>query len=217
MRWWDRSLRRRSLAPARDLWEIDGQLITGDRELTIDVDRYRFRLSTGAFFQVNRHLLATMLNLVREHAERTRDRRRAIDLYAGVGFFSAPLAEVFERVFAVEGSDVSHHWARVNAASAAKSNIEPIHAPAEAWVERMPRAAFVFLDPPRTGAQRNVIDAIAAKASEVICFLACDPVILARDANRLTASGWRLAALDLLDLFPNTHHLETLARFERVP
>jgi tRNA/tmRNA/rRNA uracil-C5-methylase (TrmA/RlmC/RlmD family) len=79
----------------------------------------------------------------------------------------------------------------------------------------MPRAAFVFLDPPRPGTRKNVIDAIAAKASEVICFLACDPVTLARDANRLTASGWRLAALDLLDLFPNTHHLETLARFER--
>jgi tRNA/tmRNA/rRNA uracil-C5-methylase (TrmA/RlmC/RlmD family) len=79
----------------------------------------------------------------------------------------------------------------------------------------MPRADFVFLDPPRSGARRNVIDAIAERATAMVCFLACDPVTFARDASRLIASGWRLASLDLLDLFPNTHHVETLASFER--
>jgi 23S rRNA (uracil1939-C5)-methyltransferase len=206
----------RSLTPARDdggieIWELDGQLIDDQREIAIDVDRYHFRLSTDVFFQVNRHLLATMLRLVRGHAERTADKRRAVDLYSGVGFFTAPLAEVFERVSAVEGSAVSHHWALANAAG----NVEALHAPIEAWIHELPRASFIFLDPPRSGAKPNVIDAIASRAREVICFLACDPVIFARDANRLTASGWRLAALDLLDLFPNTHHVETLARFER--
>jgi tRNA/tmRNA/rRNA uracil-C5-methylase (TrmA/RlmC/RlmD family) len=196
---------------AMTAWEIDGRLITDERELSIDVDKYHFRLHTNTFFQVNRHLLATMLRLVRGHAEGTRDRRRAIDLYSGVGFFSAPLGEVFDRVIAVEGSGLSHRYARINAAK----GVEPVYAAVEAWVERMPRAAFIFLDPPRSGAKPNVIDAVAAKATETICFLACDPVIFARDANRLTASGWRLAALDLLDLFPNTHHVETLARFER--
>ena len=196
----------------REIWEVDGQLIDDVREIAIEVDRHRFRLSTDAFFQVNRHLLGTMLRLVRAQSERTRDRHRAVDLYAGVGFFSAPLAEAFESVVAVEGSSVAHRWALVNA----PSNVEAIQAPVEEWVERMPPAAFVFLDPPRSGVHRNVIDAIASKATEVVCFLACDPVTLARDANRLAASGWRLTALDLLDLFPNTHHLETLARFERV-
>jgi 23S rRNA (uracil1939-C5)-methyltransferase len=195
----------------REIWEIDGQLIDDVREISIKVDGHRFRLSTDAFLQVNRHLLGTLLRLVRAHAETTRDRRRAVDLYAGAGFFSAPLAETFESVVAVEGSAVSHHWALINALA----NVEAIRAPVEEWVERMAEAAFVFLDPPRSGVHRNVIDAIGVKATEVVCFLACDPVTLARDASRLTASGWRLAALDLLDLFPNTHHLETLARFER--
>ena len=199
-------------AGEREIWELDGKLIDDGREIAIDVDRHRFRLSTDAFFQVNRHLLGTMLRLVRAQAERTSDRRRAVDLYAGVGFFSAPLAEAFESVIAVEGSSVAHRWALANA----PANVEAIEAPVEVWVERMPPASFVFLDPPRSGVQRNVIDAIASKATEVVCFLACDPVTLARDANRLAASGWRLTALDLLDLFPNTHHLETLARFERV-
>ena len=90
-----------------------------------------------------------------------------------------------------------------------------MHAPVEWWIGRMPRADFVFLDPPRVGAKSSVIDAIAKKTNRRICFLACDPVTFARDASRLLASGWRLSTLDLLDLFPNTHHVETLSSFER--
>jgi 23S rRNA (uracil1939-C5)-methyltransferase len=195
----------------RQIWELDGQLIDDDRELTITAGRYTFRLSAGAFFQVNRHLLGELLRLVQAHASRMRGRGLAVDLYSGVGFFSAPLAETFGHVIGVEGSAVAHRYAQVNAAA----NVEPVQAPVEQWVTRMPEADFVFLDPPRSGAARNVIEAVAAKAREVICFLACDPVTFARDAKGLTASGWRLVSLDLLDLFPNTHHVETLARFER--
>ena len=76
-------------------------------------------------------------------------------------------------------------------------------------------ADFIFLDPPRAGTRKTIVDAIAVRAREVICYLSCDPVTFSRDANRLIASGWRLATLDLIDLFPNTHHVETLASFER--
>ena len=138
-------------------------------------------------------------------------RKTAIDLYSGVGFFSRPLAALFGSVTAVEGAEAAHECAKRNV----PDNVTLVHAPVEWWVERMPRADFVFLDPPRSGAMRNVIDAIATRANEMICFLACDPVTFARDASRLIASGWRLASLDLLDLFPNTHHVETLASFER--
>jgi 23S rRNA (uracil1939-C5)-methyltransferase len=60
-----------------------------------------------------------------------------------------------------------------------------------------------------------VISAIAERTKEMIAYLSCDPVTFSRDAGRLTASGWRLSTLDLLDLFPNTHHVETLSSFER--
>jgi tRNA/tmRNA/rRNA uracil-C5-methylase (TrmA/RlmC/RlmD family) len=118
---------------------------------------------------------------------------------------------VCETVTAVEGSRVAHEYAKRNV----PPNVKLMHAPVEWWIGRMPRADFVFLDPPRSGAKREVIDAIAAKTNKRICFLACDPVTFARDANRLLASGWRLSTLDLLDLFPNTHHVETLSSFER--
>ena len=196
-----------------NVWEIDGQVIADDRDLTIRAGEFTYALSTRSFFQVNRHLLSTMLHLVEAHASRVRERKLAIDLYSGVGFFTLPLARQFERVTAVEGSPDSHPYAVRNA----PPNVKTVAAAVETWVGNMPKADLVFLDPPRSGTRRNVIDEIARKTREMICFLACDPVTFARDASRLIASGWRLASLDLLDLFPNTHHVETLSSFERAP
>ena len=198
--------------PDGEVWEIDGRLIAADdEELSIHVGDFTYALSTGTFFQVNRHLLATMLELVTAHASRVTTKRRAVDLYAGVGFFTLPLAKQFERVISVEGWSLSHHYARKNV----PANVQLVQAPVEAWVRKMRDADLVFLDPPRAGAQREVIDAAALHAREMVCYLSCDPVTFARDASRLIASGWRLSTLDLLDLFPNTHHVETLASFER--
>lgn len=188
------------------MWEVDGRLVT-DGEMFID----GYVVTADAFFQVNRHLLGTMRARVSELAARAASRRRAVDLYSGVGFFSRPLAALFERVTAVEGSLASHRCAERNV----PSNVRLVNAPVEEWVRSMPRADFVFLDPPRVGARPAVIEAVARRAREIVAYLSCDPVTFARDASRLIASGWRLATLDLLDLFPNTHHVETLASFER--
>ena len=197
--------------PPSEIWEVDGELLTGHRELTLHVDEFSWRLSTRSFFQVNRHLHATMIRLVRRHAARCQSRGSAIDLYAGVGFFTLPLATEFDKVIAVEGSPESVSYARMNV----PDNVEIIEAPVELHARRLPKADFLFLDPPRAGARPEVIAAVAEKASQMICYLSCDPVTFARDAHRLSASGWQLTALDLLDLFPNTHHVETLASFER--
>jgi len=194
---------------AEDIWEVGRDLSMGDAELTIRVDHFTYRLATNAFFQVNRHMLSTLIRLVSAHGSRSRTRHRAIDLYAGVGFFTAPLAELFHRVTAVEGSPVSYRYAKMNV----PANVKIVNMPVESWP--IPKADFIFLDPPRAGARRDVIDSVARNAGEMICYLSCDPVTFSRDAARLTASGWRLSTLDLLDLFPNTHHVETLSSFER--
>ncbi|HSP33994.1 MAG TPA: TRAM domain-containing protein [Thermoanaerobaculia bacterium] len=197
--------------PPLTIWELDDRLITSDEELTIRVDDYTYQLSTRSFFQVNRHLLTTMLRLVSSHADRVRSRDVALDLYSGVGFFTAPLADRFARVSAIEGAPESARYGRRNAAR----NVAVVEAAVEQQVRNFPNADFIFLDPPRAGARQEVIRAAGEQAREMVCYLSCDPVTFARDANRLTASGWRLSTLDLLDLFPNTHHVETLASFER--
>jgi tRNA/tmRNA/rRNA uracil-C5-methylase (TrmA/RlmC/RlmD family) len=194
-------------------WELDGQLIADERDVTITAGDFTYRLNTRAFFQVNRHLLGTMLRLATGHAERVRNRHTAVDLYGGVGFFTVPIARLFDRVTMIEGSPVSARYARMNV----PRNVKVIAAPVEEKMNTFPDVDFTFLDPPRAGTRRNVVDTIAARTKEIIAYLSCDPVTFARDASRLIASGWRLASLDLLDLFPNTHHVETLSSFEREP
>ncbi|MEO8381796.1 MAG: TRAM domain-containing protein [Acidobacteriota bacterium] len=196
-----------------ELWELGDQVIRDERDLTITVDTFTYRLNTRAFFQVNRHLLGTMLRLVTAHAARVKNRVRAADLYGGAGFFTVPMARLFERVTMIEGSPVAVRFARMNV----PRNVKVIAASVEHAIRDMRDVDFTFLDPPRAGASREVIDAVSQRTKEIIAYLSCDPVTFSRDASRLIASGWRLASLDLLDLFPNTHHVETLSSFEREP
>jgi tRNA/tmRNA/rRNA uracil-C5-methylase (TrmA/RlmC/RlmD family) len=203
------------------IWELGPELVVRTdadeipRRLETGVRGYRFALSTSTFFQVNRHLLGTLTDLVVGHASRSRRRDTAVDLYAGVGFFTVPLASRFRRVIGVEASPDGHALAVENAREL--RNVETVGMPVERYTDRMPKGDFILLDPPRAGAAREVIDAVAERARERICYLSCDPVTFSRDAGRLTALVWRLASLHLVDLFPNTHHIETFSSFERVP
>jgi tRNA/tmRNA/rRNA uracil-C5-methylase (TrmA/RlmC/RlmD family) len=199
------------IAPPGESWEADGMVFTGEQELSLTVDAFTYRLHTQAFFQVNRHLLATMLRLVTAQAAKTVNRQHAVDLYAGVGFFTVPIAPLFDRMTMVEGSPLSARYARMNV----PWNVKVVEAAVEQHIARVAKANFTFLDPPRAGARQEVIATVAERTMERIAYLSCDPVTFARDANRIVAAGWQLKSLDLLDLFPNTHHVETLGAFER--
>lgn len=192
--------------------------VTGNEEdaaeVEIDVAGFHYELSTAAFFQVNRHLLTTMIRTVSEIAEGTKRKKTAFDLYAGAGFFTLPLAKMFEEVFSVEASPSGHRFAKRN--TAAYPNVRLDGRTVEAFLRGTRRKAdFVFVDPPRAGIHSSVSDAIGESAAETVCYLSCDPVTFARDASRLSRRGWKLTRLHLLDLFPNTHHIETLSSFER--
>ncbi|HXI13117.1 MAG TPA: TRAM domain-containing protein [Thermoanaerobaculia bacterium] len=183
--------------------------------VSIEVGAFRFALSTKAFFQVNRHLLSKLVELVGSSARATRAKNVAFDLYAGVGFFSLPLSQIFDVVYSVEGAAVSHRFAKRNAAP--YQNIRLFGEKVETFLERgLTSVDLIVVDPPRAGLDPEVIEAIDGTRATRICYLSCDPVTFARDASLLTRRGWSLTALDLLDLFPNTHHVETLSSFERV-
>ncbi len=169
----------------------------------------RLRISHGSFFQVNRHLLPRLVERVTDGLEG----KVALDLYAGVGLFARALAEKFERVVAVESN---HHAAADLAANAADSpRIEPRASSVEEFLRQSPeKCDAVVLDPPRAGLGRDTADALLELAPPRITYLSCDPATLARDLQRLLPA-YRLAALELIDLFPQTFHIETLARLER--
>ena len=139
---------------------------------------------------------------------------RAFDLYCGVGLFAGALADAGCRVWAVESSPSAVESARRNLADA------PVHVRLQLGRvdARLPglseRVDLVVLDPPRTGAGKNVISEILRRHPRAVAYVACDPAALARDLGTTRSLGYRLRSLRAYDLFPMTHHLEAVAILE---
>lgn len=170
---------------------------------------HRLRVSHGSFFQVNRHLLPPLVERVTDKLEG----RVALDLYAGVGLFARALAGKFSRVVAVEShpstaADLAANLADCGGVEARTTSV------ADFLLRQPEKCDVAVLDPPRTGLDRGVAEALAELAPPRLVYLSCDPATLARDLARL-APRYRLEALELIDLFPQTFHIEALARLAR--
>ncbi len=173
------------------------------------VGAHRLRVSHRSFFQVNRHLLPLLVERVLDQPEG----QVALDLYAGVGLFARALREKFARVVAVES--YSSAAADLTANLADLDGVESHATTVADFLRRSPeRCDVAVLDPPRTGLERGVAEALLELAPPRLVYLSCDPATLARDLARLLPV-YRLAALELIDLFPQTFHIEALARLER--
>ena len=170
-----------------------------------------FAVAPDGFWQSHveapRVLVETVLGMLRPETG-----ERVLDLYAGVGLFSAFLADAVGpsgRVVAVEGSRVACQDARTNLT--ARVRVE--HGP----VERVLRSAYdepfdlVVLDPPREGARRAVVEQIVDRAPRAVAYVACDPAALARDLATFAELGYTLRELRAFDLFPMTSHTECVA------
>ncbi len=170
-------------------------------------------ISRGGFFQVNRFLLNTLVKLVCEG----RSGEVAWDLFAGVGLFSRVLAKSFVQVTAVEANPTA-----AGDLQAALKKTGPQHRAVEAstleflrkaLVQRE-RPALVVLDPPRAGAGREACELLLRLEARAMVYVSCDPTTLARDLEVLQ-KGYRIAALNLVDLFPQTFHMETVVVLKR--
>ncbi len=182
--------------------EIPG-LATG----VIEYDGYR--VGYGSFFQVNRFLADPLVRAVIGDARG----ESALDLYSGVGFFSIPLARVFDRVTAVESGVGAARDLEFNAKRAGVS-IDAHSENVDLFLRSLSRAPdLVIADPPRTGLGKQVVRHLAELKPREIVVVSCDPATLARDAQGLLAAGYSLDRLTLIDLFPQTYHIETIAKF----
>jgi 23S rRNA (uracil1939-C5)-methyltransferase len=179
-------------------------------EVALSAGRFRYRLATSSFFQVNRHLSTRLIDLVRALASECAEKRLAFDLYGGVGFFALPLSHDFENVVSVESSQESAPWAEVNLSE--QISVKVVRQSVEQFLaETSKRPDFVLVDPPRAGLSPRVRSGLNRIGPKRIAYLSCDPVTFSRDVAELVGHGWTLRTLDLIDLFPNTHHVETLA------
>ena len=169
----------------------------------------RFRVSGNSFFQVNRFLLDALVETALDGTQG----ESALDLYAGVGLFSLPLARRFGAVTAVESGAGAVYDLRWNAERAGIANLRAEQQTAEKYLESLEVAPdFVVLDPPRAGLGRAIVSQLNRLRPRAIAIVACDPVTLSRDLAGLASAGYRVEQLTLVDLFPQTFHLETVAR-----
>jgi 23S rRNA (uracil1939-C5)-methyltransferase len=167
-----------------------------------------YRVSHRSFFQVNRFLADGLVDAALEEAEG----ESAVDLYAGVGLFSLPLRRRFSAVTAVESAASAIRDLEFNAARASLG-VTATRATAEMFLERLERPPdFLLADPPRAGLGKSVVRHLIRLRPPRLAIVACDPATLARDIGPLAAAGYRIKRLTLVDLFPQTCHLESVAQ-----
>jgi 23S rRNA (uracil1939-C5)-methyltransferase len=172
----------------------------------------RFRVSGHSFFQVNRFLTDRLVEAaVGEAAGET-----ALDLYAGVGLFTMALAQRFASVRAVESGAAAARDLEFNAQRAGLGNVQVKQGSAEAFLGGLEAAPdLVLLDPPRSGLGKPVVEQLVRLKPAQIVLVACDPATLARDLAKLLASGYSMERMTVVDLFPQTYHVETVVGMRR--
>ncbi|RNL79597.1 class I SAM-dependent RNA methyltransferase [Nocardioides marmorisolisilvae] len=187
----------------------------------VETVRHRsFEVAADGFWQVHPAAPETLLGSVLELLD-PQPGERAVDLYAGVGLFSAFLAEAVGptgSVLSVEGDRRASDLAKRNLADlrttiVRSGRVDRVLSDLDA--EGAPGADLVVLDPPREGARKQVVDLVADLAPRAIAYVACDPAALARDLSYFAERGYRMSVLRSFDLFPMTHHVECVALLVR--
>jgi 23S rRNA (uracil1939-C5)-methyltransferase len=185
---------------------------------------FEFRVNHLSFFQVNRFLVEELLETMVGGAKGG----YALDLYAGVGFFTLPLAKAFSKVVSVDANLSATRDLRQNAEIAGASIVSENEHTEDFLKKAQDKPDLVLLDPPRAGLGAEAASRLANLGAQDIAYLSCDPATLARDLAVLTGSErkpessvsaeqkYEIAEVHLFDLFPQTFHIETLVRLRRV-
>jgi 23S rRNA (uracil1939-C5)-methyltransferase len=199
--------------------------LTGPGFVTHHAGGFSFRVSHLSFFQVNRFLIEKLLAAVTTGAKGA----LALDLYAGVGFFTLPLAKTFNKVISVDANLAATRDLYANAEMAGVE-VTTFNEHTEDFLKKpQERPDFVVLDPPRSGLGTVAAGKLVDLGAPQIIYLSCDPSTLARDLAILTGNSkkpaeittagpfYEITAIDMFDLFPQTFHLETLVRLRKLP
>lgn len=197
--------------------------LDGPGYLTHQAGGFSFRVNHLSFFQVNRFLIEELLKTIVGGAKGG----YALDLYAGVGFFTLPLAKMFEKVVSVDANESAIRDLKTNAEAAGVQVVSANEHTEEFLKKQSEQPDFVVLDPPRAGLGADTAARLANLGTPEIVYLSCDPATLARDLAVLVGSErksgttiettrkYEISEVHLFDLFPQTFHIETLVRLRR--
>jgi len=199
-----------------DLAVGDGGVVTsapplGDRpagQVTISVAGFDLAFDARCFFQAHRELLAELVGSVVGDWTGA----RAFDLYGGVGLFALPCSRAYDEVVLVESDTVAARYARINARRNRVTNLEVRAQAVESWVAHMPSGADrVIIDPPRAGLAKRVRQTLIDRRPHRVTYASCHPAALARDLRDLKQT-YEVESLTLVDLFPQTSHMEAVVQ-----
>jgi 23S rRNA (uracil1939-C5)-methyltransferase len=205
----DEEIEDGNLESSRRLSRAGVPYIDGAASLVYQVGSHGYRVSAGSFFQTNRFMAAKLVELVTAN----RSGRAALDLYAGVGLFTLPMSRHFERITSVEIAQNSYDDL---AANAAVPHIQAVHSTTEDYLNAARgRWDFAIVDPPRAGLGERAAKRLAELGIPRLAYVSCDPATLARDLVTLLEAGYRVEEAHLVDLFPQTYHMETVLHLVR--
>lgn len=182
-------------------------------EITFESNGFRFTYSARVFFQGNPYVTPKLV----EAAVEGLSGETALDLYCGVGLFTLPLSAKFKVVTGVEENPESIEFAKRNARNNDVENTQFYSADVGRWLtenlETLRGLDTLLLDPPRVGVEKDVIRSIIELAPRAIVYVSCDPATLARDLRALF-ERYELLSVQAFDMFPQTHHVETIAKLK---
>jgi 23S rRNA (uracil1939-C5)-methyltransferase len=184
------------------------------KEIEIAALNEKYRFSARSFFQGTKYLLDKLI----ETAIGDASGKHALDLYCGVGFFTLPLARCFEHVLGIEENGEAVEFAVRNAKNAALNNIGFRSESVRRYLSNIVESEldFALLDPPRAGTEKDTIMNLIRLRPKQISYVACEPSVLARDLKRFVENGYSITSITAVDLFPQTHHVETVVKLARI-
>jgi 23S rRNA (uracil1939-C5)-methyltransferase len=187
--------------------------LVGRNWLTEELAGRRFRISAGSFFQVNTQQAETLLEAVSQFLDPQGD-ETLLDLYCGVGTFALSLVDKVSRVIGIESYGPAVDDARANVREG--ESAEFVEGQARKVLAQLDQhLEAVIVDPPRAGCSGGVLQELIRLSPPKLIYVSCDPATLARDARRLADAGYGLEAVQPVDMFPQTYHIESVSLFVR--
>jgi 23S rRNA (uracil1939-C5)-methyltransferase len=213
-KFWSRITEIEAASAGEQVSVYSSEIIEPTTEISFSACGEKYFYDAQSFFQGNPFLIEQLI----ETAIKDAGGDAALDLYSGVGLFTLPLARKFGKVSSVEGNPRAVEFANKNVENARLENVSLFTESVADWLSEnaddYSNIDFVLLDPPRSGTEPEIIESLLRVKPKEISYVSCEPSTLARDLRLLCETAYTIESITAVDLFPQTHHIETVVRLK---